>query len=488
VGVSFAVVMALGDQVGYFTLLTGPSMLPSIKEVGDLAFVDVWTVKREGVRRGDVVICRKPESPERERVCKRVTGIPGDTVIYFNRYSAYPVVSEVPTGHVWLSGDNPDQSNDSRKYGPVGVGLVLGKVISIKSMPRAGAGIDADDVAGEKGKEKETEGGGVSVNGNNIISSSSSSSSCKKGGLHGTQGDPGSGRGSLFGGLMGGFDLNNVNAGLPDRIRVTDDTCLVHDNGVTRWDRTNIIDPPKRSFNADSTIFSLFEPLKVLGRLLSLPPSLERWRTGRDVVTGKPASLPTSLPGGGGGSGRGETPGAPSDGFDWVTRFRVGSSFKPLFEEIQARRLETQTLAVWQEELRLMSIATGEAAAAPADADNKDGASNGMPAPEYESEPEGGDVAKAKAKAKGAEDTETKGWDRGSGAEEGGSGGLFGAAAREAQAAMHRIMPHLTTEQRRVALMLMHDRRDLLRHMDYTPMDVVVVLPGHGPTAVGKRW
>ena len=34
----------------------------------------------------------------------------------------------VPPGHVWLSGDNPRNSLDSRMYGPVSLEMMLGKV------------------------------------------------------------------------------------------------------------------------------------------------------------------------------------------------------------------------------------------------------------------------------------------------------------------------------------------------------------------------
>lgn len=35
---------------------------------------------------------------------------------------------EVPTGHLWLQGDNKDNSTDSRDYGPVPYALLRGKV------------------------------------------------------------------------------------------------------------------------------------------------------------------------------------------------------------------------------------------------------------------------------------------------------------------------------------------------------------------------
>ena len=38
-------------------------------------------------------------------------------------------VISVPPGHVWLEGDNPYNSTDSRDYGPVPIALLKGKII-----------------------------------------------------------------------------------------------------------------------------------------------------------------------------------------------------------------------------------------------------------------------------------------------------------------------------------------------------------------------
>ena len=35
----------------------------------------------------------------------------------------------VPSGHVWLEGDNKEFSMDSRAFGPISEGLVTGKVL-----------------------------------------------------------------------------------------------------------------------------------------------------------------------------------------------------------------------------------------------------------------------------------------------------------------------------------------------------------------------
>ena len=38
-------------------------------------------------------------------------------------------IFNVPQGHVWLLGDNPSNSRDSRHYGPVPMGLIIGKAV-----------------------------------------------------------------------------------------------------------------------------------------------------------------------------------------------------------------------------------------------------------------------------------------------------------------------------------------------------------------------
>ena len=38
-------------------------------------------------------------------------------------------VEQVPAGHVWIEGDNPTHSLDSRQYGPVPLALIRGRVL-----------------------------------------------------------------------------------------------------------------------------------------------------------------------------------------------------------------------------------------------------------------------------------------------------------------------------------------------------------------------
>ncbi len=130
---TFAVVN-LGMTYGYsFSICVGPSMLPTISERGDIVFIDhiSYIIFRKDYKRGDVVISVSPNDPHRA-VCKRITGIEGD-IIPTNRSNSFFDLQEVvivPRGHVWLAGDNPSNSTDSRQYGPVPIGLIQGRVVA----------------------------------------------------------------------------------------------------------------------------------------------------------------------------------------------------------------------------------------------------------------------------------------------------------------------------------------------------------------------
>ena len=111
------------------------------------------------IRRGDVVVFKFPEEPERDFI-KRVIGLPGDTVEVRNRqvfingqrleepYAHYlfsvsddeaggfdvrarygPVT--VPAAHYFMMGDNRDNSQDSRYWGFLPAHYVKGRALTI---------------------------------------------------------------------------------------------------------------------------------------------------------------------------------------------------------------------------------------------------------------------------------------------------------------------------------------------------------------------
>ena len=89
----------------------------------------IWTRLTSGVVVGDVIVCNHPRNEG--TICKRVIALPGDVVELHRslRYSAQPEITVVPDGHVWVEGDNSNNSNDSRHYGAISSTLIVGKVL-----------------------------------------------------------------------------------------------------------------------------------------------------------------------------------------------------------------------------------------------------------------------------------------------------------------------------------------------------------------------
>ena len=106
-----------------FSTTWGASMVPLIKEEGNIVLVDKLTPRWTGWRRGDVVVAAVPT--DGHLVLKRIAGMPGEEMAVGKR----SVV--VPPGQTWLLGDNRPASLDSRSYGPVPMALIQGRVAAI---------------------------------------------------------------------------------------------------------------------------------------------------------------------------------------------------------------------------------------------------------------------------------------------------------------------------------------------------------------------
>ncbi len=121
------------------TMCVGPSMVPTFSTAGDIVLVDKVTPHLLGLRRNDVVVSVSPTNP-RQTVCKRIKGLAGDEIVVAKR-SHYEQERNVvvPQGRVWLEGDNPSNSTDSRSYGPVPYALVKGRVF-FKVWPATASG------------------------------------------------------------------------------------------------------------------------------------------------------------------------------------------------------------------------------------------------------------------------------------------------------------------------------------------------------------
>ncbi|XP_075234934.1 mitochondrial inner membrane protease subunit 1 [Lycorma delicatula] len=106
---------------GNFVLCSGPSMEPTIL-TNNIIVSEHISPRLRRIKHGDIVISKSPINPT-QFICKRVTGLPGDKIYYGYSFCI------VPMGHVWLEGDNKNNSSDSRSYGPVPQALIRGRVI-----------------------------------------------------------------------------------------------------------------------------------------------------------------------------------------------------------------------------------------------------------------------------------------------------------------------------------------------------------------------
>lgn len=110
-------------------VVAGDSMTPALL-AGDRVLVDRLVYRGAGalagllpvrdVRPGDVVLFHSPED-RRTALLKRCVGVPGDSV----------PGGSVPAGALYLVGDRRQDSRDSRAFGPVARGAVIGRAVAV---------------------------------------------------------------------------------------------------------------------------------------------------------------------------------------------------------------------------------------------------------------------------------------------------------------------------------------------------------------------
>ncbi|XP_076644335.1 mitochondrial inner membrane protease subunit 1-like [Halictus rubicundus] len=110
------VIHCVYEYIGDIVVCAGPSMEPTLY-TNDVLLTERISVRTENIKKGDIVVSKCPSDPK-QHICKRVVGLPG------NKLENGVIV---PKGHVWLEGDNSNNSNDSREYGVVPQGLLRGR-------------------------------------------------------------------------------------------------------------------------------------------------------------------------------------------------------------------------------------------------------------------------------------------------------------------------------------------------------------------------
>lgn len=113
-------------------------MLPTMSAEGELVLVNKFVCRLfpERLARGDIVTFVSPLDPQRV-VCKRILGLPGDTICLDPTGEMAPSTEHViiPAGHFWAGGDNAAWSRDSREYGPVPMALLKGQLVAKVQSP-----------------------------------------------------------------------------------------------------------------------------------------------------------------------------------------------------------------------------------------------------------------------------------------------------------------------------------------------------------------
>lgn len=141
-----AVVLFLGiNAISARVRVDGFSMRPTLED-GEFVLVNKMSYRFGEVSRGDIIVFHFPLNPEEELI-KRVIGLPGDQIrvqnglVYVNGqllnepyiyqaplYSGEWTVSE---GQIFVLGDNRNNSNDSKDWGLLPAGNVVGKAVLI---------------------------------------------------------------------------------------------------------------------------------------------------------------------------------------------------------------------------------------------------------------------------------------------------------------------------------------------------------------------
>ncbi|WP_407397578.1 signal peptidase I [Anaerovibrio sp.] len=150
--ISIAVAVALAMFIRTFVvelyLVDGPSMMPTLEHQQRLV-VNKFIYKVRAPERGEILIFQYPRDKSRDFI-KRVIAVPGDTIeikehnVYVNgelqnedyilakSRMDYPKTT-IPEGHVFVMGDNRNNSEDSRfpDVGFVPYDLLKGKAMLV---------------------------------------------------------------------------------------------------------------------------------------------------------------------------------------------------------------------------------------------------------------------------------------------------------------------------------------------------------------------
>ncbi len=159
--VAVVVAVVVRTYVAEMFYIPSGSMEPTL-QIGDRIVVDKLSYDLHAIHRGDIVVFRRPplEPQHFTDLVKRVIGLPGETIssrdgsVYIDgkklaepwlppgTYTGplpddphpqwnLPGPIVVPKGEYYVMGDNRQDSEDSRYFGPIPRSLIVGKMVAI---------------------------------------------------------------------------------------------------------------------------------------------------------------------------------------------------------------------------------------------------------------------------------------------------------------------------------------------------------------------
>lgn len=156
------IALLLRRYVICFSLIKGRSMMSALRDK-EVVLVSRMAYLRQRPRRGDVVICFYPGRMMkkipwmRQPMVKRVVGLPGETIEivdgqtfidghelredyldpHYTRFKRSKAPVELAENQYFVMGDNRDNSNDSRRVGPLDKKAVTGRALCVLWPPKS---------------------------------------------------------------------------------------------------------------------------------------------------------------------------------------------------------------------------------------------------------------------------------------------------------------------------------------------------------------
>ncbi|PGK51468.1 signal peptidase I [Priestia megaterium] len=141
--VAIIVAVLVRSYIGQLVVVKGNSMNPTF-ENKDIAISSIISYHKHKPKRGDIVIAQSDQL--NERIIKRVVGIEGDTIevkngaLYRNgkkikesyikeKMEGTVEKTKVEKNHLYVMGDNRNDSADSRILGALPIDKIKGKVV-----------------------------------------------------------------------------------------------------------------------------------------------------------------------------------------------------------------------------------------------------------------------------------------------------------------------------------------------------------------------